>query len=323
MTQSDDVTPANDELMERLARLDPTRSDAPPAAGSVRFTSIKDGIMQSQQKSSTTPTTTEATDNPTIGETPFKTAAQTRSSTKLPAVRRYILAAAAAIVAVLAIGASVLSPGATVSAEAAVLAAVQNSAELTDFRMDMVTNDITFLGTPSVTIEVDGQNAHVSGGDIEGYIVGETAWFSDDGGATFEVTQEAPLPSYTEASNAVIMAALTSEQVNEAGTQTIRGVETTLYEITIDDAAAEALAKLSREEMFWFVETTEEECFVSEDGETVEDCVRRGGFLEDADSISIWVADNLVHQIAVDSGSTQFTHTIYDLGEDITVSAPE
>jgi len=51
--------------------------------------------------------------------------------------------------------------------------------------------------------------------------------------------------------------------------------------------------------------------------------VIRVGFLEDADSITIWIADDLVHQISVNEGATQFTHTFSDFGDDITISAPE
>ena len=54
-----------------------------------------------------------------------------------------------------------------------------------------------------------------------------------------------------------------------------------------------------------------------------EEGARRFGFLEDADSIDVWVADGLIHQIAVDSGDNQFTWTFRDFGEDITITAPE
>ncbi len=300
MTHSQEEDLSSDELMERLARLDPTRSDVSPAAGSSRFTSIKDGIMDVDEARPTS-----------------------QPSTRQPTNRRYILAAVAAVVAVLMLGATVFAPSATPSAEATVLAAVQNSAELTDFRMDMVSSDTDFFGG-SLTIEVDGANAHVSGGGVEGYVIDGTSWLSEDGGQTFEVSQNTPIPSYSQGSAAVITAALESGDVTDRGQQTVRGTETTLYEVVIDDEAAAALSELSREETFWFVETTQEECTVVEEGgETIESCERRSGFLEDAESISIWVADDLVHQIAVDSGSVQFTHTIYDLGADITITAPE
>jgi hypothetical protein len=59
---------------------------------------------------------------------------------------------------------------------------------------------------------------------------------------------------------------------------------------------------------------------IVEDGSSAEP--RRFGFLEDATSIDVWVADGLIHQIAVDSGSSHFTCTFHDFDADIAIRPP-
>ncbi|MFT7602218.1 MAG: hypothetical protein ACI8TP_005186 [Acidimicrobiales bacterium] len=103
----------------------------------------------------------------------------------------------------------------------------------------------------------------------------------------------------------------------EEGTGTLNGIETTRYAIEIDDNARAAFAALQTDSLVRFVEEVDEE--VPADGSQP---LNRSGFLDDADSLIIWLADDRIHQISVDSGSSQFTHTFLDLGQDIVVTPP-
>lgn len=62
---------------------------------------------------------------------------------------------------------------------------------------------------------------------------------------------------------------------------------------------------------------------IDDEGNEVPVPAGRSGFLEDADALVIWVADDLIHQIEVSTGSTQFTITFYDFGADITITPPQ
>jgi hypothetical protein len=89
--------------------------------------------------------------------------------------------------------------------------------------------------------------------------------------------------------------------VVEEGTGTLNGIETTRYAIEIDDNARAAFAALQTDSLVRFVEEVDEE--VPADGSQP---LNRSG----------------IHQISVDSGSSQFTHTFLDLGQDIVVTPP-
>lgn len=235
-----------------------------------------------------------------------------------PRRRRRIpqLAVAAAAAGALGIGALALLPGDTPEAVAAVQSAAEKTSEVTDFRMTMVTDGPNIIPGGRGEGEVDGDNVRLVAEGLEFLRVDGTDWTNEGDGFQSQPSTDVFLP-FDEASEAVLTAALTSEDVTDRGTEDIRGVSATRYEIAIDDTARDALGGVPPEAQYWFVSNVEEEVSAGDDGEPVS---RRSGFLEDAGQIDVWVADGLVHRISVDG---DFTLTFYDFGADITITAPE
>ncbi len=287
------------ESMGWLEAADPVLSDPIPTVGSTRFTSIKENAM--------TGTATSKQAVPERGN---------HRSSRRPIRRSRLLAGAAAILVALVVGASLPIPGSTSSAAADVRAAVANSAAIRDFRVTLVSEGLGFPGGRAEG-EVDGENLHLVAGSLEFYRVGDTEWIGQNG-----VFQSMPnteqFDPFGEASAAVLTAALASDEVDDLGEEALDGVVTTRYVIRIDGAAQEALAAVPPTSQYWFIGNVSEE--VVEDESDREP--RRFGFLEDAESIDVWVADGLIHRIAVESGLSPFTWTFSDFGEDITITPP-
>ena len=300
----------DDELIDLLQSLDPAAIDAPPEPGSIRYDHIEETIMTNI--GSTTPT-----DSPI----------PKRDATEQPASRRrplILIAAAAALAALTGVG-LLLAPTSTSGAEATVRAAAANSAEVTDFRIVLTSDDLAFVPGGEAAADIDGENVHMVAGDQEFIRVGDTEWFRDGGGEFQSAPAADVFAPFGEASAQVVSAALASEQVAEEGSDTLHGTETVRYRIQIDENAREALAEVPSQAQRWFIAETSEsaEVMIDEDGNEVPVTAGRSGFLEDADAITIWVADDLIHQIEVSTGSTQFTFTFFDFGADITVTPPE
>lgn len=296
----------DDALMKRITNLDPVSDDPAPKAGSPRFLTTKDHVMAATAEHSPTPTTSPHT--PLEGQAPSRR-------------NRWLAGAAAAAVAVAAIGFALAGPGTTPSAEAQVRTAANGTAEITDFRMSIQTNRTDIFPDGTGELEVDGDNYRLSAGgfDLAQIRVGDVEVVVFDGEVVETNSDPVEFAPYGEASVAVINAALASGDVTEGGSETLNGVETTRYEIGIDAAAREALGALPTSVLEWFAQE------VDEDVETIDgvETATRSGLLDDADTLELWIADDLIHQISVDSGSTQFTHTFYDFGIDITVALPE
>lgn len=297
------------ELMNRLARLDPVLSEASPTVDSPQLITLKEHIMSSTESF-----------NP---NQPRDQRAAAGEPARPRRRRLRLLAGAGSVAAAGLLAVTLIGPGASVAAADQIRAAADNTSELTDFRIHMVSND-GFFPAGEATAEVDGDSFRMTSGNFEMIGVGTTEWILADGEVvevnTFSADEAVDIAPYAESSAAVITAALASASITDAGTETLNGVETTRYDIEMDDAAQAALAAVPSANLEWFAQAVDEDVEAGEEG-VISDV--RSGYLEDADALSIWIADDLVHRIAVTTGSTQFTHTFFDFGADITVSAPE
>jgi len=299
----------DDELDERLRSLDPAAIDPPPRSGTTRYHDIEEIIMVNIEHAD-------------VSDASGNRVARTRERFRRPRRRSLLLAAVAGIGLLAAIGVA-LAPGSTSGAVATVRAAAQNNAEVETFRVRFASEDLDFLPGGSATAEVDGNDVHMVAGDLELIRIGDTEWLSDGGDFQSAPSAEIFAP-FGEASAQVISAALTSDQVTEEGDETLDEITTTRYRIELDEAARAALADVPARAQYWFTAETSEsaEVVIDDEGNEVPVSAGRSGFLEDADAIAIWVADDLIHQIEVSTGSNQFTVTFFDFGADITITPP-
>lgn len=300
-----------DELMDRLTRLDPVAMDAPPEIGSLRYVQSKEQAVSNNNMS-----------NNNMSNNNMSTTSPNLASKVTPLRRskepRFAFAAAAVIAAVVAMT-LVLPGGGQASAAVAVREAAANSADITALRIEMESTNLGFVAGGQATIEVDGQDVRLIAPGVEYYLIDDVTTVVVDGRVIeTDATGESIAP-YGESSRLVIDAALQSDDVTDHGIEIINGAETTRYVVQIDANAHDALADVPSVNLIWFTEETEEDISVT-DGQTE---TFRSGFLEDADTLTIWIADDLIHRISVDSGSTQFTHTYYDFNADITIALPE
>ena len=289
----------DDELLELLGQLDPARSEEPPAPGSSRYTAIKEqamGMNTALTEESAPDTTTPA-------------AAPRRPHRRW----RYAAAAAAAVVAV---GAVVLRPGNERSAAATIVAAADELAEVSSLRAEMSFDNVAF-GEGEVSIAVSGHDYEsVWEVSADGETLSERFVVVDDIEYRIESTGRTtaePVDTYIdeeggsfgESSAAVLTAVLEDADVDEVGSEDVRGVETTRYHLDLADAGESALAALPDQQQDWF-------------GLIIGD----GGLGEDV-AVDIWVADGLVRRFDISSPdygteSVEF----YDFGADITVTPP-
>lgn len=101
-------------------------------------------------------------------------------------------------------------------------------------------------------------------------------------------------------SAAVIAAALQGSEVTERGEAAIDGVVTTRYDVQLTDTSIAALSALTPNELGWF----------------------ELEYPNDVKTLSVWIADDLVHQIEI-SQRDQTTRTrFYNFGGEITITAP-
>lgn len=229
------------------------------------------------------------------------------------------LVASIAAVLVACISLVLVLPGLTAATAAEkVRSAASNSTDITSLRIDVETNSLSFVPDGKALIEVAGEEARMIDETFELYVVDEGSFFVVDGTVMpFEGTTDEISP-YPEASKAVIDAALQSEQVTESGTERLGDIDATRYVVEIDDGASAALAAVPTRYLNWFTEETEEVAATPE-GEVTES---RSGILDEADVITIWIADDLIHRISVDSPDVKFTHTYYDFNAPIDISLP-
>lgn len=294
-------------LMERFGAADPTLVDEPPAPGSPRFISIKDGAMRTMHDPQPAATAAQQLIDPISPE-------------PRPARRRLVVAIAATIAALAVALVGFTLVGSTPDAAAAVHSAAANTAEVTSFRALIETEGHTFIPGGIAHGEADGTSIRMVVGDLEYIRIGDTEW-TGSGGAYRTAPAEDAMDPFAQASAAVIDAALESNLVVNAGTDDVEGVETVHYVIELDDASRAALLDVPTSSQWWFVGDVDEEVNAQLGDE--EGQARRSGFLEDADTIDVWVANDLVHRISVTDSVGTFTYTFYDFGGDVVIEAPQ
>jgi hypothetical protein len=111
----------------------------------------------------------------------------------------------------------------------------------------------------------------------------------------------APIKPFGSSSQAVVAAALSAEDVAVVGRETVRGVPTTHYRITLDDAARAALAGLEPGARGWFDLSDPEE-------------VR---------TVDVWVGGDLIRRMQAQSDDSTSTTDYYDFGADIAIEPPD
>lgn len=287
----------HDELFERLARLDPIAVDQPPARGSTRFNKIEDKAME-LTKNSNTPSSEALT----TGVQPFENDPATRPMQRpTPRRGRVMLAVAAVAAAVLAFGLTNLPGSGTRSAEAAILAAAQGLGDATSLRVTFTSEDPE---VPAAVGEVDGDRFHISFDDgVEVTYIEGTEWVVENGVLLDPAATppgDVPASPFPEVSEAFVTAALQGGEISELGEREIDGVTVTGYRIELDSKALAAIGEIGKADLLWFD--------LAADGPT-------------SDAISIWVADDLIHQIDLE-GDENRTITYYDFGGDIEVVPP-
>jgi hypothetical protein len=295
----------DDELLELVDQLDPARSMEPPAPGSSRYTAITEKAMSS---------------NTTLIQQP---APETDTTTPAPRsrrpLRRWRYVAAAAAVVVVAVGTGVLRPDNERSAEATLLAAADELAEVASLRADMHFDNVTF-GVGDVTIAVSGHDydsaweASTDGGAAESQrfvVVDGVEYHTDSTGQTTVQPVDSYMDdeggSFAESSAAILAAVLedADADVDEIGNQERQGVETTHYRVELADVGGSALAALPDQQLDWF-------------GLIIGD----GGLDRDV-TVDIWVADGLVRRFDISSPDYGSQSVEFDdFNSDITVIPP-
>ncbi|NIZ91556.1 hypothetical protein [Kineococcus rubinsiae] len=283
-----------------LESLDPTLHDAPPALGSTRSHAILEAAMHD----TTTPTTTPA--RPADRR-------QLRRHRRGTWAAVLVGAAAAGAVAVAVLPgtgpgptpAVVAVPAAPQQLSDIVLTAAQRTAGVTSLRAaltatgegyrDEATGE--FAGADSVVREtVPG------GGTLTTTVVGGTIYTTGaDGRTTAEPERPADtMAPFAEAAGALVGAAVDGGRAQEVGTEVVRGASAVHYRVTLDDASRSALAALGASRLAWF--DLEEPQL--------------------ATAVDVWVGDGLVRRIDVAASGTTTRTEFFDLGADVTVTAP-
>ena len=223
-------------------------------------------------------------------------------------------AAAVAVAAALVVGVVVLQPGSTPLAPtpaAALGDAADATATVTSYRAtaSLVDHSTDPDSPPPVTyeIEADGDATRLTFHEEETgasgvlTVIGLDQWVTRDGETTHEVLAEEDtnLP-YASSSAAVVEAALESATVEDLGREQVQGVEATHYRITLDQAGKEALAALSPRVVAQF----------------------ELEYPSVGDRLDIWVADDLIRRLRVDTEIRRTDIELRDFGADIDIQPP-
>jgi hypothetical protein len=285
----------DEDLFERIARLDPARYVQPPAPGSDRYLAIREKAIRL------------AVDAPAaIDDDPASAGATGRHR------RRWLRVAgvaAASVVVTVAFGLWQSGDGPSAAA------AVRSAAESLD-------DVISYEGRrtherPDASVETD--TLRVAGDDFE--FVSETS-FADGRVARFAVTvadgvqyvsedgetvteplgpDEGLDGSYADASAALVVASLDGSDVTEAGSETINGVVTTRYDIALTARSIDALSMLAPQQLAWF---------------DLDDPSQ-------VDQLSVWIADDHLRRIEVAHSDGAATRTTFsNLNGEITITPP-
>ncbi len=284
----------DDDLIDLVGPFDPTRNDPPPAPGSDRHRSIQEFAM----RTALDPTTT-VTGPPSA----------LRPPPRHPR-RPWRLVATSAAVSLIVAGAFVVVQSDDVpTAQAAVAGAAEALVEVTSLEGEL-TSSAPGVSEATSQIRVAGDDLEITGetryadGRTEARsftVVDGTSYETVDGGtATRPVGPDDGLAPFGASSAAVIAAALEGSDVTEQGAEELDGVITTRYDIVLTDTSTAALSALTPNELAWFE---------LEDPGAVE-------------TLSVWVADDLVHQIEIADADRVVRTRFSDFGAEITITAP-
>jgi hypothetical protein len=289
------MTTDDDELLDLIGPLDPTRNEHPPAPGSDRHRSILDFAMHADLDSPSTVT------DRTSSVRQFAQRHRRRT-------RRLVAGTAAATVIAAGTFVLVQSNGAP-SAQAAVSSAAESMDEITSLEGELTTS-VPGVSEGTTRIRVAGDDLEITGETryADGHTEASTFVLVDGiGYETIEgettTTPVGPgdgLAPFASSSAAVISAALEGSDVTDHGEDSINGVATTRYDIQLTDTSVAALSTLTPNALAWFE-------------------------LEYPDAVTrmtVWIADNLVHQIEI-AQRDQITRTrFFNFGGEITITAP-
>lgn len=285
----------DDELLDLIGPLDPTMNERPPAPGSDRYRSILEFAMHTDLDSPATDTS--------------------RTSSRRPPAQRHRrrtwrLVAGTAAATVIAAGAFVLvQSNDAPTAQAAVTSAAEAMDEITSLEGELTTS-VPGVSDGTTRIRVAGDDLEITGetryadGHTEAStftVVDGTGYETIDGQTT--TTPVGPgdgLAPFGPSSAAVISAALEGSDVTERGADSLNEVATTRYDIQLTDTSIAALSALTPNELAWFE-------------------------LEYPDAVktmSVWIADDLVHQIEIAQRDQITRTTFYNFGAEITITAP-
>lgn len=291
---------ADDERgLEWLGGLDPVLRDAPPAPGSDRYRAILEKSM-------------------TQTVTPIRTHAEPAA----PRRKRWAgLAALATGIAAAAVGVAVVVGGGTpepatpptASGPTVLLAAAKSTEKVTSLRFSEAVHG---GGAFSSEGEVSGADWRVvskgEGTSETTTMVGDYRYVTPAGGETRreKVPADERMAPFAKSAADVVRAAVNDANVEKVGTESIRGVNTTHYRVTLParTSAADpepALAKLPESELAWF------------ELESI-------GSYSSKVTIDVWVADDLVRRIGgtVEGQDPLSTIDFYDFNAPVTIKAP-
>jgi hypothetical protein len=293
----------DDDLIDLLGGLDPVGADDAPAPGSTRYRQILERAM--------TTATDHTTDHTGQHDAGTDVASPDRPGSPRPRLPR--LLAAAAVLAVIAIGATTLLPGSAPSAEAQLRSAAETLGDVDSLRATLTTTEpdgtvrtstAEFSGADATIVDryvPDGASEEVTFGFT---VLGDTIYEFDGSGLTSStaVGPNDRLTPFADASAQVLDAALTGADITELAATELDGVSVDRYLLTLTAASRAALDRLTPAELAWF----------------------ELEYPDDVRTIEVWVADDLIRGITVTGNLVGVRDLRYfDFNEPITIVAPE
>ena len=280
----------DDPMDALLAPLDPSRTQAPPPRGSIRYASILERAMA---------------DTDTL--TPISLTGRPHRW------RRYLGAVAAATLVAVVASAALLGRGADDPDPISVVSsAAERTGDVTSFRasFEEETDDSVATGT----IEVNGRDNYSldvsttskEDGHVERditVVIGRHAWQKlPDGSTHTTLARRGGMEPFGSSSQAVVAAALSGSDVAVVGPETVRGEPATHFRVTLDDAARSALADLEPNVLGWFGLNTPVV----------------------VNTVDVWVGGDLIRRIQVQTDYSSTTTDYYDFGaDDIVIERPD
>lgn len=309
---------SDDDTIDReLAELDPAHADPPPIRGSNRYESILERAM------TTSPTLPDASNESSpvpSRPTAFAPRRHLDGRRRRPTRSRRLALAGAAVAASLSVVVAVVAMGSDdrPSAAATVETAAIHTGDVTRLRGRLTATTGDEPASTS-TAEVDGSDYRIETDGDDGpavfTLVGDTVWETVAGETTSQPYDpiNARPTAFGASSEAVVRAALEGSEVEDLGSEQVRGVEAAHYRVQMTAATRAALADLSPSVLGWF----------------------ELEYPEYVSTVEVWVADELIHRIEVVSTQVSevdgqraeivstTTTDFYDFGADITIEPPE